>query len=99
MSRSQCSADELLLRRVAQELEQMVEIAFDVEDSDRLGLQLQLQPSNHLEHFFERAIAAGQHDERIAAVSHRALALVHRLDDLQLGEAAVRNLGPHRAAE
>ena len=88
--------DELLLRRMPQELQQMIEVALDVEDADGLRLQLQLQPGNHLEHFFERAIAARQHDEPIAAIGHRALALMHRLDDLQLGEAAVCNLGPHQ---
>ncbi len=57
--------DEPSSRRVAQELEQPVEVARDVDDADRLGVQLQLQPGQHLEHFLERAVAAGQHDERI----------------------------------
>ena len=39
------------------------------------------------------AVAARQHDERVAQVGHAGLALVHRGHHLQRGEAAVRDLG------
>ena len=80
--------------------QQRIPEAVDVGDQDRLLVAAELRPGHLLDQFLERADAARQGDERVGAVEHRALALVHVAgDDLLLRRAAaaapcaVRNSG------
>ena len=66
--------------------------AVDVEEGAGLVADAELAPGQHLEHLVQGAEAAGQGDEAVGQVEHAHLALVHRADDLQLGQAAVRDL-------
>jgi hypothetical protein len=62
------------------------------EQAHRLRVQAELRPREDLEQLVERAEAAGQRHERIGELAHRGLALVHRADDAQLGQAGVGDL-------
>src|SRR5215813_9203743 len=64
-------------------------IAVDVQEQDRLVMQLQLPPGQHLERLVERPETAGQDDEGVGQLEHQALALVHAGDDAQVGDAVM----------
>ena len=49
----------------------------DVGEQDRFGVAAELLPGQLLDQFFQRADAAGQGHERIGALEHQPLALVH----------------------
>jgi len=55
-------------------------------------MEIELPPGKHLDDLFERSEAAGQGDKAIGQHSHQRFALVHGIDDVQLGQAAVRDL-------
>jgi hypothetical protein len=79
---------------------QGAEEAADVQRAARLGVDAELGPGGYLEELVKRAESAGQHDERVCLIGHRGLALVHGLDYLQAGEAAVGELlVPERAGD
>ena len=63
-----------------------------VEDATRLVVNAKLCPGEYLEELVQRPVAAGEHDECFGRVGHRGLALVHRLDDPEAGQALVRDL-------
>ena len=46
------------------------EVAADVEQADRLGVELELRPRQHLGQLLERAEAARQGDERVGERGH-----------------------------
>src|SRR5262247_2068678 len=83
---------EALGDRVGEEPPEPVPVAFNVEHTDRLGVNAELRPREDLEGFLERAEASGQRDEAVDERGHGGLALVHRADDAQLGEPRVREL-------
>ena len=53
------------------------EIAVDVREDHRLGMQAELRPGDDFHQFVEGAHAARQADEGIGHVGHERLALVH----------------------
>ena len=55
----------------------------------------ELRPRDDLAEFLERAEPAGHRDKRIRQRRHRRLALVHRIDDAEIGQRAVRELPCH----
>ncbi len=55
-------------------------------------MKLELPPGEDLEEFIERAVAAGQGEEGVGQLGHEGLAVVHALDDVQLGELLVGEL-------
>ena len=59
-------------------------------------MQPEHPPGPGLEQLLERARGAGQRDEGVGEVGHHGLALVHRLHDLQPGQAGVRHLVVHQ---
>ncbi|MNT19292.1 hypothetical protein D3C72_1545470 [compost metagenome] len=63
--------------------------AVHVEERTGLVADAELAPGQHLEDFFHGAEAAGQGDEAIGQIEHARLALMHRTDDLQFGQAAM----------
>ena len=74
------------------EREQLVEVARHVDDPDRLRVEAELGPRDRLHQLVQGPEAAGQHDEPVRELVHQRLALVQRLDNVELGEAAVRDL-------
>ena len=74
------------------EREQLVEVAGHVDDPDRLRVEAELGPRDRLHQLVQRSEAAGKHDEPVRELVHQRLALVERFDDVELGEAAVRDL-------
>ena len=55
-------------------------------------MQAELRPRQLLEQLVERAEAAGQRGEAVRELGHQRLPLVQRADDVQLRQAAVREL-------
>jgi len=55
-------------------------------------VQAELPPGPDLEELFEAAQSAGKEHERIGQRRHLLLALVHRVHDAELGEAAMSDL-------
>ena len=67
--------------------QQRIPIAVDIGDQDRLLVAAELRPGELLDQLLQRADAAGQGDEGVGALEHRALALMHvARDDKLLGE-------------
>jgi hypothetical protein len=63
--------------------------SIDVEQDDRFAVQPQLRPGGDLSEFLQRAQATGEGDEGIGQVVHELLALMHRPDLVQRGQARV----------
>src|SRR5262249_39396845 len=61
-----------------------------------LLLNSQLRPSDGLAELFQRAITAGKGNEGIGEICHERLALVHGLDYMQLGHAAMADFAMHQ---
>ena len=74
------------------EREEVVEIAGHVDDPDRLRVKAELGPGDRLHQLVQGPEAAGEHDEAVRELVHQRLALVERLDHVELGQAAVRDL-------
>ena len=55
-------------------------------------MQAELPPGEELEQLIEGAGATRQRDHPVGQLGHQRLALVHRLDDVQLGQAGVGDL-------
>ena len=90
---SRCSARrKRSLTACSRKRQQRLPVAADVEQADRLAVQPELLPREQLEQLVERPGAAGQRDHGVRQLGHQRLALVHRLDDVQLGQAGVRDL-------
>src|SRR5436309_11186319 len=93
-------AKKLFVAHVGKELKQELIEPTGVEESDRLEVQAKLEPSENLDHLFQGANASGQSDKRVGELRHAMLALVHRLDGYQFGEALVcALLGNHGAGD
>jgi hypothetical protein len=71
---------------VAEHFEQLVVVALDVEDCDRLPVVSDVPPAPHLEKLFHRADAARQRDEGIGFFLHEGLPLMHVFHHKELGE-------------
>ena len=68
------------------------EVTFDIQDADRLPMHAELGPREDLHEFFQGTEATGKGDETVGQVGHPLLARMHRVDDLQLLDPAVRDL-------
>ena len=78
---------------MAEEAAQRRPVAADIEKKDRLSMQVELPPTQGLEHLVERADAARQHGEGIGPLGHQPLALVHRRDDREFAEPRMGEFG------
>ena len=75
-----------------QHRKQMVPVAADIQDDDRLLVKVQLSPGGDFHRFIKRSEAARKDDEGIAGCIHHFLALVHRVDHMELGDARMADL-------
>jgi len=66
---------------VVDEAEKRLPVTVDVDEIDRLVVQAELRPCQHLEEFVERARPAGQHGDGMGIHVHHLLALMHVLGD------------------
>jgi two-component system alkaline phosphatase synthesis response regulator PhoP len=66
--------------------------AAHVQQSARFAMQSELRPRHHLEELLKRADAARHGDEAVGELRHHRLARVHRIYDVQLGDAGLRDL-------
>ena len=57
--------------------EQRLPETVDVGEQHRLGVPAELLPGQLLDQFLQRADAAGQRHERVGALEHQPLALMH----------------------
>ena len=73
----QIGMDEARSLHVFEQFDQRLPEAIDVGDQNRLAVTAELRPGQLLHQFLERADPSGQGDERIGALEHHALALVH----------------------
>jgi hypothetical protein len=64
----------------------------DVEDAARLAVKSELRPGHHFAELVPGSEAARKHDERVREIGHELFALMHRLDDVKLGESGVADL-------
>src|ERR1043166_4542839 len=62
----------------------------DIDEKDRLVVQRELTPSQDLEKLVKRPDPTRQHRKGIGALSHDALAVVHRIDHDKLVDAPMR---------
>ena len=69
-----------------QEGDQLVIVSAHVQKATRLVVHSELGPRQDLEKLFKGAKATGQRDEPIGELCHQRLALVHRSDDVQVGQ-------------
>src|ERR1017187_504769 len=76
----------LLRDRVIEEVQKVVVIAFNVQDSARLPLQAKLGPGQDLAEFLKRAEPTWQCDERVGQLRHESLSLMHGADHPQIRE-------------
>jgi hypothetical protein len=83
--------DEPLGHRAIKKGTKWVEVVVHVEHAARLRVNSELRPGDGLKELIERPEATGEHDEAVAGVGHRTLAFMHRFDDQQLGQSAVRD--------
>jgi len=74
-------SDEPLGDRHVEPREEQAPVVADIEQADRLAVELELRPRHDLGQLFERPEPTGQRDERIGEVGHLRLALVQRVDD------------------
>ena len=88
---------EALVDRVRHEAQQVVVVAVDVEQADRLVVVAELAPGPDLVQLLQRADAAGQGDEGVGALGHHLLAHVHGRHHVQFVQAGVADLALHQA--
>src|SRR5262249_14209404 len=88
-------ADKVLAYCMVEKFEQAIPVAFSIQQRARLDLDAKLRPGNNFGKLLQRAIAAGQSDERIGKVRHQRFALVHGGHHVQLGHAAMPDLTLH----
>src|SRR5258705_1625952 len=75
--------------------DQRIVEAADVQQPARLAVHAELRPRDHLADLLEGAEPSRHRDKRIRQRRHRRLAFVHRVDDTQIGQRAVRELARH----
>ena len=76
---------------VADKREQRLPIALAVENNHRTIVQLKLFPGQNFKRFIKSPKPTGQHNERLGAVDHHPLALMHRGYDVKFRQRLVRD--------
>jgi len=84
--------EETLFHGVVEQAQQAVEIARNVQHAAGFRVEAQLRPGHDFEQLLEGAEPAWQGHEGIGQLHHARLALVHRVDDLQLAQTFVGHL-------
>lgn len=76
----------------------MVEVTRMVEQPDRFIVNAELTPRKNVAELVKRPEAARQSDEGLTPIRHSRFALVHALDDLELRQSIVGDLGACQSA-
>ncbi len=84
--------DEALRHRFVEQRDKRLPEAIHVQKAARPLVYAQLRPREHLAELLQRPVGAGQRDEAVREVRHQFLALVHRADDVEFGEACMGDL-------
>src|SRR6266478_3467573 len=87
--RARSARGETLLYDMIDERLELLPIAGNVDDDDRLVMQQELLPGDDFKRFLNRADPAGEDGEGVGPLEHELLALVHAADDDQLVDAVV----------
>jgi hypothetical protein len=69
-----------------------------IEQTARLAVKFQLRPGEGFGNFFQGTQPARHGNEAVGQFSHHGFALVHVVDHVQFGDAAVRQLALFHAA-
>ena len=85
-------ADETLRYGCREHLDQWRIETLDVEQHHWLADEAELIPGQHFEQLFEGSETSGERDEPVGEFGHPRLATVHRISNLQLGQAQVADL-------
>ncbi len=80
-----------MLAGMLEEMEKGLVKAFGVHDPDRLLVLLEFEPGHLLEKFLVGPNPAGEGDEGVGEFAHERLALVHRVDQVKIGEAGMHH--------
>ena len=75
--------EEVLGRHLVEKGNEIIVIAIDIEQADRLAVLAQLPPGPYLEQFLHRADTTRQGDEGVGEVRHLGLARMHGLHDIE----------------
>jgi low affinity Fe/Cu permease len=84
--------EEAFRPHVLEQGEQGVPVALQIQDRGRFAVPSELDPGQLLDQFLQRADAAGERGERIGALEHDALALVHVARDDHFARSLERAL-------
>src|SRR5229473_709241 len=87
--RARSARGETLLYDMIDERLELLPIAGNVDDDDRLVMQQELLPGDDFKRFLDRADPAGEDGEGVGPLEHELLALMHAADDDQLVDAVV----------
>ena len=79
-------------RHVVHGVDELVPVAVDVQQRDRLGVNIEELPAENFKELFEGARAAGHGDKRVSLVNHGDFALVHGVHNVEGGLAGVHAL-------
>jgi hypothetical protein len=75
--------EEFLADGVVEEVEEVVEEAAGVEQSDGFAVEAELGPGEDFGEFFEGADAAGEGDKGVGEFGHEGFSFVHGFDDVE----------------
>ncbi len=73
-------------------VDELVPVAVDVQQGDRLGVNVEELPAENFKEFFEGAGTAGHCDERVSLLDHGDFTLVHGVHDVEGGLVRVHAL-------
>ena len=70
-------------------VDELIPVAIDVQQGDRLGVDVEELPAEHLKELFEGAGAAGHSNECVSFLNHGDFTLVHGVHNIEGGLAGV----------
>jgi hypothetical protein len=82
---------ETLRYRVVEKLQEVVEVAADIQETARLRMKLQLTPGQHFDDLLQRPESAWHSDKPVGQDRHQRFSFMHGIDDVQFGQVRVCN--------
>lgn len=89
-------ADEMVLHRAIELSEEGIVEPLHVQQAARFSVEAELGPGQDFAELVECPKATRQGNEGVRQVGHESLAFVHRLDDAQVADAAMREFLVHQ---